>query len=71
MVIRGKHDVSFELTEPGATGTMMNLANISLPTPPMPGHLWAVLLAGGGEVPVLLTDRTLTSQYVKSVEGVK
>jgi mannose-1-phosphate guanylyltransferase len=26
---------------------MTNLSNISVPTPPMPRHLWAVLLAGG------------------------
>jgi mannose-1-phosphate guanylyltransferase len=26
---------------------MMDLANISLPNPPLPRHLWAVLLAGG------------------------
>ena len=25
----------------------MNLANTSIPTPSMPRHLWAVLLAGG------------------------
>jgi mannose-1-phosphate guanylyltransferase len=29
---------------------MMNVASISLPTPPAPGHLWAVLLAGGDGV---------------------
>jgi mannose-1-phosphate guanylyltransferase len=36
---------------------MMNLANISLPTPPAPGHLWAVLLAGGDGI--RLRDLTL------------
>src|SRR5580700_2920220 len=29
---------------------MMSLANISLPAAPAPGHLWAVLLAGGDGV---------------------
>ena len=37
---------------------MSNLANISVPTPPLPRHLWAVLLAGGDGVRLRgLTER--------------
>ncbi len=39
---------------------MMNLANISVPSPPMPRHLWAVLLAGGDGVRL----RDLTARIV-------
>jgi mannose-1-phosphate guanylyltransferase len=45
---------------------MKNLANISAPTPPLPGHLWAVLLAGGDGIPLRdLTVRIVGDDHPK------
>src|SRR5580658_10396122 len=45
---------------------MTNLSNISVPTPPMPRHLWAVLLAGGDGIRLRdLTVRIVGDQRPK------